>query len=173
MTYSVTVSSAGTGASGSGNYVAGVTVSISAGTPPAGQQFINWTTASEGVTFANASSASTTFTMPSNTVTVTANFETLPYVEIGTAAELYNIRNDLSGSYKLTNDISLSTYANWLPIGTEIDPFTGSLDGNGKKISGLKIDRPTEGVRAVKVLRCGEVFPILLELTISMSSAQV
>jgi hypothetical protein len=72
-TYTVTVSSAGTGATGSGIYTIGSTVSISAGTPPAGQQFKNWT-ASPTVTFANANSATTTFTMPASAVTVTATF---------------------------------------------------------------------------------------------------
>jgi len=67
-TYAVTV----TNGTGSGNYSQGVTVTITANTPPAGQQFANWTTTSAGVTFANADSASTTFTMPGNTVTVTA-----------------------------------------------------------------------------------------------------
>jgi uncharacterized protein (TIGR02145 family) len=73
--YTVTVSSAGTGATGSGTYAVGATVSINAGTAPAGQRFKNWTTSSSGVTFGNANSASTSFTMPSNAVTVTANFE--------------------------------------------------------------------------------------------------
>ncbi|GBU22260.1 hypothetical protein R80B4_02166 [Fibrobacteres bacterium R8-0-B4] len=72
--YAVTVSSAGTGSTGGGSYAAGATVSISAGTAPAGQQFKNWTTASGGVAFVDANSAATTFTMPSNAVTVTANF---------------------------------------------------------------------------------------------------
>jgi uncharacterized repeat protein (TIGR02543 family) len=74
--YQVTVSSAGTGASGGGNYAVGTAVTISAGTAPSGQQFKNWTTTSNGVTFANANSATTTFTMLANAVTVTANFET-------------------------------------------------------------------------------------------------
>ena len=72
-TYAVTVNG-GSGVTGSGNYAAGETVSITAGTPPAGQQFKNWTTASSGVTFADANSANTSFTMPANAVTVTANF---------------------------------------------------------------------------------------------------
>jgi len=83
-TYTVTVSSAGTGATGGGSYVAGATVSISAGTPPAGQQFKNWTTTSAGVTFADANSSSTSFTMPANAVTVTANFEAIPIVNAQT-----------------------------------------------------------------------------------------
>ena len=83
QTYTVTVSG-GTGATGSGSYVAGATVSISAGTPPAGQQFKNWTTSSSGVTFANANSSSTSFIMPANAVTVTANFEAIPVVNAQT-----------------------------------------------------------------------------------------
>jgi hypothetical protein len=71
ITYAVTV----TNGTGSGNYAQGETVTITANTPPAGQQFKEWTTASEGVTFANAASSNTTFTMPANAVTVTANFE--------------------------------------------------------------------------------------------------
>jgi uncharacterized protein (TIGR02145 family) len=72
--YSVSVSSEGIGATGSGSYAAGATVSINAGTAPAGQQFKNWTASSNGVTFYNANSAATTFTMPANAVTVAAVF---------------------------------------------------------------------------------------------------
>ncbi len=75
-TYTVTVSSAGSGASGGGEYSTGVTVSIFAGTPPSGYAFKNWTTSSNGAIFANVNSAATTFTMPANPVTVTAVFET-------------------------------------------------------------------------------------------------
>ncbi|GBU23388.1 hypothetical protein R80B4_03305 [Fibrobacteres bacterium R8-0-B4] len=87
--YTVTVSSAGTGSTGGGNYTAGTTVSIFAGTAPSGYTFKNWT-ATGGVTPANPYSARTTFTMPANAVTVTANWEPVSggggsyeYVEIG------------------------------------------------------------------------------------------
>jgi hypothetical protein len=76
-TYAVTVSSVGTGATGSGNYAEGATVNISAGTAPQGQRFKNWT-ASPAVSFANAAGASTSFTMIGQAVTVTANFENIP-----------------------------------------------------------------------------------------------
>lgn len=59
---------------GSGTYKAGETVTITANAPQAGQTFTNWTTVTTGVNFANASSNSTTFVMPSANVTVTANF---------------------------------------------------------------------------------------------------
>jgi len=77
-TYAVTVTSAGTGAAGSGTYAAGATVSISAGTPPSGQEFQYWTSSSNGVTFANETRAATTFIMPSNSVAVTAVFAEIP-----------------------------------------------------------------------------------------------
>ena len=75
--YTVTVSSIGSGASSGGSYLAGATVTIIAGTAPTDNRFKNWTTTSNGVTFANANSATTTFTMPTNAVTVTANFEAI------------------------------------------------------------------------------------------------
>jgi len=74
-TYAVTV----VGGSGSNSYAPGATVTITANTPPSGQQFTNWTVNSGGATLSNANSTTTTFTMPSNTVTVTANFSSITY----------------------------------------------------------------------------------------------
>ncbi len=58
--------------SGAGSYAEGAMVTIRAGTR-SGYQFSGWTSNS-GVTFADASSATTTFTMPASAVTVTANW---------------------------------------------------------------------------------------------------
>jgi hypothetical protein len=69
---------------------------------------------------------------------------------ISTAAELAAIATErgelLKGSYYLANDIDLSGYSPWYVIGrktgTDIyveEPFTGVLDGNGHKITGLKL----------------------------------
>ena len=77
QTYSVTVSSAGTGSAGGGSYEQGVTVGISAGTPPANMRFKNWT-AEPTVIFADSTGSATTFTMPASAVTVSANFEAIP-----------------------------------------------------------------------------------------------
>lgn len=71
-TYALTVS----GGSGSGNYTAGQSVTITA-TVPAGKQFNGWTS-SNGGSFANASGSSTVFTMPANAVTVTATYTDAP-----------------------------------------------------------------------------------------------
>ncbi|MBR1598679.1 MAG: leucine-rich repeat protein [Lachnospiraceae bacterium] len=86
-------------------------------------------------------------------------------IEIGSAADLSKIRNDLAGSYKLTADIVLSglteetdavNIGEWgfIPIGVKkivaedtvdysADSFTGVFDGNGHTISGLSIKGDT------------------------------
>ena len=60
------------------------------------------------------------------------------YTLIRTAAELNAIRRNLNGRFRLHNDIDLSGFANWQPI----NGFTGTLDGNGFAVSGLRINRP-------------------------------
>lgn len=79
--YLVTVN----GGTGGAEYEAGDTVTITA-TVPSGKQFKNWTVNSGGITLANASSASTTFTMPANAVTVTASFEDAPHSHVWASA---------------------------------------------------------------------------------------
>jgi len=78
-THSLTVVSEGTNATASGTRAEDSTVTINAGEPPTGKRFKEWTSANADVTFANANSAETTFTMPHNAVTVTANFEAILY----------------------------------------------------------------------------------------------
>ena len=58
--------------------------------------------------------------------------------EINDEAGLKAIANDLSGTYVLKNDITLSD-AEWTPIGTSSDPFRGTLDGKGHTIKGLTV----------------------------------
>ena len=59
---------------------------------------------------------------------------------ITNAEQLNKIRQDLTAHYKLGANIDLSTITNWEPIGTEENPFTGTLDGDGYTISNLKIN---------------------------------
>lgn len=75
------------------------------------------------------------------------------YIEISTPEQLNDIRKDLSANYRLTADIDLSEVTSqggtydvggygWQPIGAStetdtVEPFTGKLDGNGHKITGL------------------------------------
>lgn len=60
---------------GSGTYKKGETVTITANGPSLGQKFDKWITSSLNVAMANVTSASTTFTMPDNSVVVTATFK--------------------------------------------------------------------------------------------------
>ncbi|MFA5235586.1 MAG: hypothetical protein WC399_01830 [Bacilli bacterium] len=57
---------------------------------------------------------------------------------ITTAAELAAIANDLDGDYELGADIALEE--DWTPIGFLGAPFTGTLNGNDFKITGLSFD---------------------------------
>jgi|GEM_PF-3342501 len=61
------------------------------------------------------------------------------YTGIYTAQDLDNMRNNLSGNYILMNDINLSDWGNWEPIGSNSKPFIGTLDGNGYEVEQLTI----------------------------------
>ncbi|MCR2822931.1 InlB B-repeat-containing protein [Lederbergia panacisoli] len=68
-----------------------------------------------------------------------AGTKSSPYI-ITTADELDSVRNILNAHYKLGNNIDLSGYANWKPIGNGMQQFMGSLNGAGHVITGLKIN---------------------------------
>lgn len=79
-----------------------------------------------------------------------------PY-QVSTPAQLDAVRNDLSAHYVQINDIDMSAFGNFVPIGTmtytnsvtddqqrqfegmDGDPFTGTYDGRGYQITGLTI----------------------------------
>jgi len=63
-----------------------------------------------------------------------------PYI-IQNAADLDDVRNDLTSYFRLAGDIDVSVapYTNWTPIGSASTPFTGSLDGAGFRITGLMV----------------------------------
>ena len=58
---------------------------------------------------------------------------------ITTVAQLVAIADNLSGNYKLGNDIDLSDYGAWTPIGGST-AFSGTFEGNGKTIKGLTVN---------------------------------
>ena len=70
-TYTVTLNGAGTGAAGAGEYAAGDTVSLYAGSK-SGYTFSGWT--SDDVAILSAGSENASFTMPAKNVTVQANW---------------------------------------------------------------------------------------------------
>ena len=64
-----------------------------------------------------------------------------PYI-IQSEADLKQMAYDLGAHYKLSKNISITN--EWVPIGTKDNPFTGSLDGNGYKITNLMIENEHE-----------------------------
>lgn len=77
-----------------------------------------------------------------NFIKKTNTKETVPegFVGIYTVEDLIEIRNNLSGKYILMNDIDLSAYENWEPIGDRNEAFCGIFSGNGYSVQNLKID---------------------------------
>ena len=68
--------------------------------------------------------------------------DTYQYTLIHNEEELFRIRKDLSGKYKLANDIELTE--TWQPVGSEAKPFDGLLDGNGYTIRGFFVQQDEE-----------------------------
>ena len=58
------------------------------------------------------------------------------FTKIGNVDALKEIANGLNGTYMLTADIDLQNQP-WTPIGSESQPFTGVVYGNGHKIKNL------------------------------------
>lgn len=61
-----------------------------------------------------------------------------PY-QISTAEQLDAVRINLDANYILVNDIDLSKYDNWVPIGNYKKGFTGIFDGNNHTIYNMTI----------------------------------
>lgn len=72
------------------------------------------------------------------TVGFAANAETV--ISIKTPEELDAVRNKLNGNYVLEDDINLSGFDNWVPIGSKELPFTGKFDGGHHSINNFGIE---------------------------------
>lgn len=68
----------------------------------------------------------------------------------------------LNGNHTLENDIDL-TGLTYTPVGTASSPFTGSLDGNGHTISGLRINTSTQYVGLFGYANGAEISDLTLE----------
>lgn len=110
VTYLVTVKDSYAATTGEGRYEAGKTVTIHAGSR-SNYRFDGWTTTSAGVTLASASSKDTTFVMPANAVTVTANWT---YIggsgSGGSHNDSYTLRYDTNGGEKLSSESKTSKW---------------------------------------------------------------
>ena len=110
VTYLVTVKDSYAATTGEGRYEAGKTVTIHAGSR-SNYRFDGWTTTSAGVTLASTSSKDTTFVMPANAVTVTANWT---YIggsgSGGSHNDSYTLRYDTNGGEKLSSESKTSKW---------------------------------------------------------------
>ncbi|MBR5773476.1 MAG: hypothetical protein IKY44_01365, partial [Clostridia bacterium] len=81
---------------------------------------------------------------PISSLFVSASATVVPqgYTAIYTAKDLSNIKLNLKGKYILMNDIDLSSWGKWTPIGID-SYFSGVFDGNGFYIHNMQIDDGT------------------------------
>lgn len=128
---------------------------------------ISGCTANEGnsIYMAEAGSSSPTFTQSGGTIAGTAslvyqlNGTTCRMEGLGTSADPYQIENgnqllvfqsivngtngqtpNPAACAELTDNIDMSSIANFAPIGTKTDPYTGTFNGNNHSISGLTVN---------------------------------
>lgn len=94
--------------------------------------------------------------------------DTYEYTLIHNEEELFQIKKDLNGKYKLANDIEIKD--SWQPIGNSSKPFNGILDGNGYKIYNFHVLQNEEYEYELAGLfgyigRLGEVRNLTVETT--------
>lgn len=121
--FSVTVS----GGTGGGQYVAGADVTVTAGAAPMGQKFKQWT--ADGITLADGTQETQTFTMPSNNVTLTATYEDVAVESVSIPATL---SLTTGGSQTLTATITPSNAKNKAVTWSSDAENVASVDANGK-----------------------------------------
>jgi hypothetical protein len=125
-TYSLTMVN-GTDNTGASPYQAGTVVTITADPPPQGEEFASWTDDCLGcVTFASATSASTTLTMPGATVTVTATYQ-----EVGNQPPVAVLATNPDPATIDVDDTVLFDGAGSYDVDGPIVLYAWDLDGNG------------------------------------------
>ncbi|MCL2411288.1 MAG: SUMF1/EgtB/PvdO family nonheme iron enzyme [Treponema sp.] len=142
--HAVTMSGVGQGGTTTvANQIAGVNVSINAGTNP-GYTFVNWTS-NPSVTFANSNSADTTFIMPGSAVTITANWTpVLPIAMVRVEGGTFELGRELgtggSGDITPVSTVTLTQgfYMGRFPITRE--QWTTVMTGND---NGITVPHPS------------------------------
>lgn len=117
--YTVTVNGSYAQTTGAGSYAKDATVTIDAGTR-SGYTFKGWTS-EDGVTFANAGSAQTTFTMPDKAVTVTANWKKKS--SGGGSVFFWDLKFDTNGGSKI------DTVTEWEYSTIDLDEYVPEKEG--------------------------------------------
>ena len=108
----------GNGATTGGEYTEDEVINIDAGTR-SGYRFAGWTS-SNGGSFADASSASTTFTMPANDTTITANWKKK---SSGGSVFFWDLKFDTNGGSKI------NTVTEWEYSTIDLDEYVPEKEG--------------------------------------------
>ncbi|MFR9533071.1 MAG: GLUG motif-containing protein, partial [Rikenellaceae bacterium] len=86
------------------------------------------------------------------------------YTPIYSVLDLNNVRNNLSGNYILMNDLNLSSYDNWAPIGSsEESSFSGIFDGGGHTVTGLTINSTDYYQGLFGYVNCGSISNLIIK----------
>ncbi|MBO4509492.1 MAG: hypothetical protein J5747_12760 [Spirochaetaceae bacterium] len=113
---------------------AGTTVTVTA-TPPTGKQFTNWTTTTSGLTFADATASSTTFTMPDCSVDITANCIDINYtISQASSFPHGSVTYNSTATYNSTVTLTISPSSGYMLGGISVTKASGgtiSLSGSG------------------------------------------
>lgn len=117
--YSLTVNlNGGNGATIGGEYTEDEVINIDAGTR-SGYRFAGWTS-SDNITFANAGSAQTTFTMPAKDTTITANWKKK---SSGGSVFFWDLKFDTNGGSKI------DTVTEWEYSTIDLDEYVPEKEG--------------------------------------------
>lgn len=119
-TYTITVQTDGHGTASASSTTAkaGEQITLTA-TPNSGYRFAGWTS-SDGGSFADASSASTTFTMPANDTTITANWKKK---SSGGSVFFWDLKFDTNGGSKI------DTVTEWEYSTIDLDEYVPEKEG--------------------------------------------
>lgn len=109
----------------------------------------------------------TVLAVSADTATPTLLTSSSAVVEISSASDLAKLSANLSANARLTKDITI-TDANWTPIGTISNPFTGTLDGAGHTIT-YNINTDASSKTGVTVSLFGSVSGTVQNLTVKGS----
>jgi len=159
-TYEVTVNNG----TGGGNYVAGASVTITADTPQSGKQFKEWT-GTNGLTFTNgsATSASATFTMPANAVTLTATYKDLDEASITATDKNYTFvpgaTYDVSQMFSFGSGTGTPTYS--IVTGESAGTGAGTLSGAQLTITKAGTIKIKVNTAATENVAAGEATAVL------------
>ena len=150
-TYTLTVNlNGGSGSTTGGQYPAGEVVNIDAGSR-SNYRFDGWTS-SNGGNFANASSASTTFTMPAADTTITANWEYNGGGSTGgSTTDYYRLTFDTNGGSEIAS-ILRAEY-------TTVDLSDYKLTREGYEFTGWYADEDlTDKITSIRLTRNTTVY---------------